>query len=195
MRSLLLGPAFAAALLAACGSETPVAPVTAPATSAVVTNTFSASPPPALHNAACDLLTSAEVAAYNDGVPITPRGSLSGPTNGAFGLPVNIDICTWQADLANNIGPSIQVEITRARTVAEARKEFDALLAAIVKNTAPGATPVPVRGIGEEAQTVGQWIVVRHGTTVLSIAGTPAQGDTRAMLEALAANAASRIGR
>jgi hypothetical protein len=194
MRSLLLGSAFAAAFLAACGSETPVAPVTAPATSAAVTSTFSASPPPAQHNAACDLLTSAEVAAYNDGVPITPRGSLSGPTNGASGLPVSIDICTWQADLANNAGPSIQVEMTTARTVAEARKEFDALVAAIVKNTAPGATAVPVRGIGEEAQTVGEWIVVRHGTAVLSIAGTPARGDTRAMLEALAANAAGRIG-
>jgi hypothetical protein len=107
---------------------------------------------------------------------------------------VSIDICTWQADLANNAGPSIQVEMTTARTVAEARKEFDALVAAIVKNTAPGATAVPVRGIGEEAQTVGEWIVVRHSTAVLSIAGTPARGDTRAMLEALAANAAGRIG-
>jgi len=54
--------------------------------------------------------------------------------------------------------------MTTARTVAEARKEFDALVAAIVKNTAPGATAVPVRG------------------------------DTRAMLEALAANATGRIG-
>lgn len=77
---------------------------------------------------------------------------------------MSIDICTWQADLANNAGPSIQVEMTTARTVAEARKEFDALVAAIVKNTAPGATAVPVRG------------------------------DTRAMLEALAANATGRIG-
>ena len=51
---------------------------------------------------------------------------------------MSIDICTWQADLANNAGPSIQVEMTTARTVAEARKEFDALVAAIVKNTAPG---------------------------------------------------------
>jgi hypothetical protein len=105
-----------------------------------------------------------------------------------------IDICNWQADGAT--GVNIQVEVDTARSAADAKVKYTDFLAAIVTNTAPGATPANVPNLGNDARTVGQWIIAYHGTTVLTVSGAPAQGGqqaTTAMLAALATDAAEKL--
>jgi Protein of unknown function (DUF3558) len=193
-------------MIAGCTSTNPHAAAPAVTASAATTSqsaaestkTDSGRPPVPPPNAACKLLTPAEVSPYFDGGDVPPaRGLLSARTNGASGTIMDVTICNWEQITATASGVNIQVETETTDSVPEAKTEYTALLAAIIQNTAPGRSSVPVDRIGVEAAQAGQWVVAYKGKVVLSVTVSPAAKQPQpiaAMLDMLARDAAAALG-
>jgi hypothetical protein len=144
----------------------------------------------------CHLLDPAEVrSALGLNEIATIFGSVS-HTTGASGLPIKDDTCTFQED-ENAKGTLLQVKVDGLVSATDALKEYRAMVALLDEHQTPGELRAPVRGLGQEATLLSEWVVARRKGMILSLSikGFDAAGKTEAVvLRDLAQRAAERLG-
>jgi hypothetical protein len=202
VRELLVGLAVLGSVtgLAACdepADPSAIPPVTAPPSQPTPDSSHSPDPPvPDLPTSpACSLLTTEEVVEALGGSTVQQPFGTEVATTGASGLPIYLDMCSWQVP---DVSPArtVQVETNTAGSPEDAATEFEEILAATIAHTAPGATAEYLDGLGSRAAQIPEWIFVLNNNVVLVVTVSPTSSGPpdSTVLERLARSAAARLG-